>query len=481
MGVLETETRQAEGRPESVEELLDVGGELAIDVGVHDSSRLEWTAVIPADGVRRYRLVFELDVPTNLAPAHLPWAQLQSLARFERPHDPCDHADPIARLREEALITTSRLTFARDGFVRHVGRLATEGAPEAEHEALVVWFHAGLEAIGRARASLAELADPRLERERGFVDEYLSTQVVSMLTGMARALDGLEHKDAWIERLQPRIVDALIAESEHRQACGYVSIEDTSPEGLAGYVERRAALKKRFQAMLYLRRQSTPVEERIRPWVTALSAATAGVVAFSLQLLFGTGRSGLGDKVGWSLVVLLVVVALAYGTKERLQIAGVQWLSRGLGRWYARRSTRLFTASNALVLTARESFAQQTSDPADEDAAVPTVRLRFVHEARLQPSAAHGQLRLIFRYDLSPLFPRMHDPLKIVGVVDRESHAVQFVGAPRTYRLPVRMELSSEGIERRLTASLVLDKLGLHRIEPTAYRSGASKVYPPTV
>jgi hypothetical protein len=476
--IVETETTQEEARPRSVEELLDVGRECAVAVGVHDSSRLEWTAVVSADAFRRYRLVVELDVPSNLAPAQLPWAQLQSLVRFERPHDRCDHQDPVARLREEALITTSRLAVARNGFVRHVGRLATDGAPEAEHEALVVWFHAGQEAIHRARANLAEQADPRVERESRLVDEYLSTQVVSMLTGMARALDGLEHKDAWVERLQPRLVDGLIAESDHRQAHGYVSIEDTSPDGLARYVERRATLKKRFQAVLYLRRESTPAEERIRPWVAALSAATAGMVAFSVQLFFGAGR-GLGQKVGWSFVVLLAVAALAYGMKERLQIAGVQWLSRGLGRWYARRSTRVFSAENALVLTARESFAERPGDSADGEEASPTVRIRFVHEARLHPAAAHGQLRLIFRYDLSPLFPRMHDPLKVVGVVDRDARSVRFVDAPRTYRLPIRMELSAEGLERTQSASLVMDKFGLHRIELALKDAGEG--YPPTV
>lgn len=471
--MLETQTPTLEAKPGSVEQLLDVRGEVGIDVGVHDSSRIEWSAVIPADSVRRYRLVFELDVPASLSPAHLPWAQLQSLARFERPHEHCDHVDPVARLREQALITTSRLKVARDGFERHVGRLASDGSSDAEREALLVWFHAGLEAIDRMRSSSSEEVDARTERERGYVDEYLSTEVVSMLTEMARALDGLEHKDASIERVQARIVDALIAESDHRRTRGYASIEDTSPEGLARYVERRGALKKRFQAMLYLRRQSTPIEERIRPWVTALSAATAGVVAFSLQLLFGAGRSGIGQKVGWSFVVLLAVVALAYGTKERLQIAGVQWLSRGLGRWYARRSTRLFGSSGALVLAARESFTEQATGSGEDEDAVPMVKLRFEHEARLQPGAAHGQLRLIFRYDLSPLFPRMHDPLKTVGAVDRATHTVHFVDAPRTYRLPVRIELSADGIARTLNASLVMDKFGLHRI--------VVKGYPPTV
>src|SRR5262249_36453321 len=159
------------------------------------------------------------------------------------------------------------------------------------------------------------------------VDEYLSTQLVSVLTSMVRTLGDRDRTVA------ARLVDAFVAEADHRRARGYLSMESTSRDELERLVERAGVLKKRFQSMLYLRREATPMEERIRPWVTALSAATAGAVAFALQLAFGTGRSAVGQKLGWGLVVLLILAAVTYGTKERLQIAGVHWLSRSLGRW----------------------------------------------------------------------------------------------------------------------------------------------------
>jgi hypothetical protein len=420
----------------SLEELLDVGDELAVDVGVHDSSRLEWTAVVPPSTSRRYRLAVELDVPANLFPPHVPWAQLQSFARFERPHANCDHTDAVSRLREEALVTTSRLAAASQGFWRHVRRVLAEpgGSDEDERAALLVWLHAGLYSVERARATLAAETDAATERERGFVDEYLSTQLSAMLAGMARALVDVHaaaevpaERVALVRGIEARIVDALLAEAEHRRARGYVSIEDPSARGLERYVERTGVLKKRFQALLYLQRVSQPMEERVRPWVAALSAATAGAIAFTLQLYFGASRASAGQQVGRGLALLLIVVALAYGLKERLQIAGVHWLARGLGRLYARRSARFSTATRALVLTARESFAEQAFEAADVDGpnATPTVRLRFVHDGRLRPAAAQGQLRLIFRYDLSPLFARLHDPVKTVGVVDRAARALR--------------------------------------------------------
>jgi hypothetical protein len=300
-----------------------------------------------------------------------------------------------------------------------------------------------------------------LERERCFVDEYLSTQLVAMLTGMARTLGDQD------PGVLASIVDALVAEADHRRARGYVSIDDASPEALERLVERARVLKKRFEALLYLRRESTPIEEHIRPWVTAMSAATAGAIAFTLQLWFGTGRSAVGQQLGWGFVIVLMLVAVTYGTKERLQIAGVQWLSRSLGRLYARRSTRFFTSPRTLVLSARESFAEESFERADADArtTVAMVRLRFVHEGRVRPAAASGQLRLIFRYDLSPLFPRLHDPVKIVGIVDRDARRVRFVDAPRRYRLSLGVTLGAGGIERTLSAAIVMDKFGLYGID----------------
>jgi hypothetical protein len=477
-----TETQSLPLQWGAVEALLDVGDEAAVAVNAHDSSRVEWTAVLPTSQVRQYRFVFELDVPANIFPSLVPWAQLQSFARFERPHDPCDHKDAVSRLREQALIATSRLAAAGEGFARHVRRLAAGGerVAETERRALLVWLQAGLEAIARARAPLAEETDPATERERGFVDEYLSTQLVATLTGMVRTLGDGDRVVA------ARIADALIAEADHRRARGYLSIESTSRAELEHFVERAGVLKKRFQGMLYLRRESTPIEERIRPWVTALSAATAGAVAFALQLVFGTGRSAVGQQLGWGFVVLLMLVAVTYGTKERLQIAGVHWLSRSLGRWYARRATRFYTASRTLVLSAQESFDERAFEPADADATTPPmVRLRFVHEGHLRAAAARGHLRLIFRFDLSPLLPRLRDPIKAIGVVDRNTHRVQLVDAPRTYRLPVRAALTAGDAERRTEASLVLDKFGLQRVEavaaphPTRADSGASSGAPP--
>jgi hypothetical protein len=52
-----------------------------------------------------------------------------------------------------------------------------------------------------------------------------------------------------------------------------------------------------------------------------------------------------------------------------------------------------------------------------------------------------------------------------VGTVDSRARAVRFVEAPRTYRVPARLTLSSAEATRTVAAIVVMHKLGLDRIE----------------
>jgi len=261
-------------------------------------------------------------------------------------------------------------------------------------------------------------------------------------------------------RSSPKSVRALLIHP------GVMSLERATESAfVAG---RTSALKKRFQSILYLRRESWPVVERVQPWVAAVSAATAGAVAFSLQLLLGRSRLSAGQQLGSGLLLLVLIAALAYGTKERLQLASQRWLARRMGHFYAHQATRFFAADGTQVVTARESFDNELSTATEPDSLVTssTVKLRFVHRGRIRStSRSDGQLRLIFRYDLSPLFPRLHDPVKTVGVVDREARRVHFVDAPRGYKLSLHATLRCDEVERTTTGSLILDKFGLHRFE----------------
>ena len=114
-----------------------------------------------------------------------------------------------------------------------------------------------------------------------------------------------------------------------------------------------------------------------------------------------------------------------------------------------------------------------------------------VHRGIIAPQpelAAAGvrHVRQLFRYDLTPLCPRLHDPIKrrhgparlrfvrshrpAFPVLDAGSGRAKFIGAPRRYQMPIRVLAATFGDRRELNASLVLDKQDIVRIEHHAKR-----------
>ena len=74
-------------------------------------------------------------------------------------------------------------------------------------------------------------------------------------------------------------------------------------------------------------------------------------------------------------------------------------------------------------------------------------------------------MKHVFRFDVSPILPRLHDAVKMLAVVDAETHRVHFKKAPRHYRVPLRLRLVSGAGTHEEVATLVLSKSGLLRLE----------------
>jgi hypothetical protein len=146
-------------------------------------------------------------------------------------------------------------------------------------------------------------------------------------------------------------------------------------------------------------------------------------------------------------------------------------------RLTAQRATRFVAADpgrrSRIVATARESFETITTaepDPLNPllGSMVPRTVLRFVHQGRTNASAeegTHPAMRLVFRYDLSPFLPRLHDPVKPIAVLEPTSRRVLLVDAPRTYRFPLTLAIEREGAREERAATLVVNKFGLHRLD----------------
>ncbi|MGB7791219.1 MAG: hypothetical protein WBL39_08390, partial [Terrimicrobiaceae bacterium] len=78
-----------------------------------------------------------------------------------------------------------------------------------------------------------------------------------------------------------------------------------------------------------------------------------------------------------------------------------------------------------------------------------------VHRGAIAPQpqlAAAGvrYVRQLFRYDLTPLCTRLHDPIKSIPVLDAESGRAKFVGAPPRYQMPISVLAPHHPLHRDL-------------------------------
>ncbi len=132
--------------------------------------------------------------------------------------------------------------------------------------------------------------------------------------------------------------------------------------------------------------------------------------------------------------------------------------------------------TSALATAGSESFVQSRGsapDPLGSPSGMPVSIVRFQQRGRPGrelPTIHATQVRIGFRYDLSPLFSRMHDLAKPVAVADAGTRRIRFLNSPRSYRVRVRVRLRCGGTVREETASLVMNKQGLQRLESAPIR-----------
>jgi hypothetical protein len=96
--------------------------------------------------------------------------------------------------------------------------------------------------------------------------------------------------------------------------------------------------------------------------------------------------------------------------------------------------------------------------------------LRFAHRGFVvTPSSIDGiaprQVRFIYRFDLSSLFPRLHDAVRGLASLDPRTGGIVIVDVPRNYELPLRARLRWRGGNEETAQTLVLNKNGLVRME----------------
>ena len=458
-----------------------------LKIEAHDASRVEWSIYIPlprGSCVSEAEVSLRLEFPENVYVPHDGWEQLQILARLSSPDEESPAPEPLTvdGLRRSALGVARRLKLLRESIPRAAiaHSLDPRPIPPSLAKDLKRILDEAVSCLAQARAILVapRPEDPvELCRERTLVDEFLSGQLLELLTvaeeacGRMLAPAGPPGYRAVAQQLRQAAADALAAELLERERKGAMLPDGEDVEMLALFLDRAAQLKKHFQEVLFLEPETKMVDEALRNWVGLSGAATAFIVYFGLQALQTSAAAGLG------LWTLMTVGAVAYALKDRAKELTRQWLAGKLSHLYANRVLVLrepakFERTRNVVLRARESMRQSRiccPDPLNpgSGAVQRLVTLGYKQRARvmgLKGSSADAfeRLKIVFRYDLAPILTRLDDSAKRVPVP--AASGVRFADAPRLYRVPLTLVVETPAGSERREAVIVLNRRGIARI-----------------
>ena len=475
----------------------EVEGASKVRVAVHDASRIEWSLSIPLPEKEpaEYSLRVDLEFASNAFVRHTPWDQMQTFTRLDGPAI-ASYADGVTidELRRGALAMANQLARASDGFQRHCRLAASLFAttpPGELEDVLLIWIEAAMRISHDARERLANLDEnepAELARERKLVDEYISVRLLEMLAGAERALSTVvEAKSPHADKLGPivaaveaRLAEVLAEELQYRTSRGFAVADPSSLVALERYLDRASRLKKHFQEVLFLDPETFQVAERAYHWIAAFFAVIASTWAFAWQIAL-MNQANAASTVSSGVITLAVIAGLVYAAKDRIKEIGRNWMTRRVHRvWGAQRVTRYRAPERRLpgrdvVVTARESWQEGRKSLPDtlnpECGAMRSVTvLTYEHKGEIVPNddlllSGVRRVKHVFRYDLSPMFARLDDATKPVPVLDEVEKRVRFINAPRCYRVPIHVEVTSSGRTYHETATLVLHKRGLERVE----------------
>jgi len=311
------------------------------------------------------------------------------------------------------------------------------------------------------------------------VDEYVSVRLLDMLADADRI-----SRECAVEARAPEVFEALTApiasalrdEMAYRRSRCFLEAHASSGETLEGYVARAARLKKHFEEVLFLDRESEQLDDRVQLWTRVAGALVAGIVVTLPPQLILSMRGG---QLGAGLIALALLTGVAYAAREHIKERGRSWLTGKMVRFQSQRVLRCRVPARRLptrdVLVEAREWCRQTTlsrpDPLHPEAgaSLRVTQVQYLHRGTVRPqtdlwNAGVRRVLHIFRYDLSPLLPRLDDEPKPVPVADADGK-VAFVAAARRYHVPILIRLSLDGSEQKQDAMLVLDRAGLRRLD----------------
>jgi hypothetical protein len=466
---------------------------IMIELEAHDASRFEWRVGVPLPTHQHldYTVQAEFELPSSSILRPSPWEQLQGFTRLEEPEaiGRSSQGDAsVHLLRQQVLVLQQMLQRARQGILRHCRLGSEQPEDETAVQSLITWLNTAFRALAtaRARAVARNVEDSaEMARERGLADEFISVRLIEFVADAEAIVDETLQPIAAIDDrfcrslalVDEHLVRALDVELSYRRTMGYLIAEADCPSSLERFVERSGRLKKHFEAVLVLDREAHPVDERLHIWLTCLAALIGGMCAFVLQSYLVRWSSE--GTVGWSVVALTVLMGATYARRDRIKEAFHSWLAGHVYRLYAQRVVRCFIPNHLspkqAIVQAREWCHETTisqRDPLNPEsgATLRVTLVKHIHRGVIMPqaelaAAGFRHVRQLFRYDLTPLCTRLHDPIKSIPVRDATSGRAKFVAASRRYQMPIRVLATTVQDRQELKASLILDKQGIVRIE----------------
>src|SRR3954469_13608046 len=163
-----------------------------LKIEAHDASRVEWSMYVPlprGHGHADAEVDLRLELPENVYAPHDAWDNLQILARLSSPDEEGVRTEPVTfdGVRRSALGAARRMKLLRESIPRAAVAHSLNPMPVAPALArdLDRILDQATALVTPARASLIAIREPdteELERERALADEFLSGQLLELLT-----------------------------------------------------------------------------------------------------------------------------------------------------------------------------------------------------------------------------------------------------------------------------------------------------------
>ena len=482
--------------PHAFPKVTELAPKPNLKVAVHDRSRLEWVVTVPIAAVgeeQTWDTTFDITIPDAIWLAHLPWDHFTVRSRLMSPVLQPGHRQegaPIEQLRRRALAAVHELKKATEAIggqllaIRRRDRLIAQ----AEGTDLLAALHAAVDGATQARQALDYLRDARdeaLEREHGLADEFVSNQVLMLVTKIVRMMGPLRARSGRIDpalqgdradAVQAAVLDILKVEIAHRKQNNIKFADAHDAHEIEGFVQRGALLKKHFQQALFVEARAYMLDQRLRNWIAAAMAMVASVFYFVGQIwLFANATAA---STTFSLLVACAVGALVYAAKDRIKELGRDWLASRVKHGYADRVAHLslqerMDPNHSDFALARETITlsrKMAPDPLNAALGDTSVVHQLVIKERLKHDGLpilHQQglvgLKHVFRYDFSPLLVKLDDQLKRVPVVGMAR--VHLKASTRVYSLPVTVRVHKLGTDFAITqrGHLRIRRNGLER------------------